>query len=307
MWTQASLSSKVAVKGGESSKSSGEAVAGRQSATNWPQGRALTAADQPVPSAAVRETPSVSQVRQAQPGTHSIRTQWWVDVSAEGAHLDRARKSARSMTLALAGYLLSLRASSTAVSQTQVGVASWGQSGSRWQRSHSPSLITSRRLRPALCRRLCGHRRRPTNAQADRPTEAGAYERFDIVSVHLQACGDNAMVGRPALRLVEHLHMLTIEVAELAAEITERVTVVAPSYWPLSAAPADRGQDGRRDRSGAAVPLQGRRRPTERHRAAPVVAIEQPTTSPIPYRKSATQRRTASHRDDTGTDTPTRS
>jgi hypothetical protein len=53
---------------------------------------------------------------------------------------------------------------------------------------------------------------------------------------HLEAHRDNALVHRLAPRLVEHLRMLTIEIDELAAEITERVTIVAPSLLAISAA-----------------------------------------------------------------------
>jgi len=56
------------------------------------------------------------------------------------------------------------------------------------------------------------------------------------VTAHLEAHGDNALVHRLALRLVEHLRMLTIEIDELAAEITERVTIVAPSLLAIVAA-----------------------------------------------------------------------
>jgi transposase len=66
------------------------------------------------------------------------------------------------------------------------------------------------------------------------PTKLERTSDFDIVSVHLQACGDNAMVCRLALRLVEHLRMLTTEIEELAAEITDRVTVVAPSLLAIA-------------------------------------------------------------------------
>jgi transposase len=66
------------------------------------------------------------------------------------------------------------------------------------------------------------------------PTKLERTSAFDIVSDHLKACGDNAMVCRLALRLVEHLRMLTIEIDELAAEITDRVAVVAPSLLAIA-------------------------------------------------------------------------
>jgi transposase len=65
------------------------------------------------------------------------------------------------------------------------------------------------------------------------PTKIECTSAFDIVSAHLKACGDNAMVRRLALRLIEHLRMLTTEIDELAAEITDRVTVVAPSLLTI--------------------------------------------------------------------------
>jgi transposase len=52
---------------------------------------------------------------------------------------------------------------------------------------------------------------------------------FNAVAAHLEVCADATVVRRLALRLVEHLRMLTTEIDELAAEITERVTIVAPS------------------------------------------------------------------------------
>lgn len=65
------------------------------------------------------------------------------------------------------------------------------------------------------------------------PTKIECTSAFDIASAHLKACGDNAMVRRLALRLIEHLRMLTTEIDELAAEITDRVTVVAPSLLTI--------------------------------------------------------------------------
>ena len=61
-------------------------------------------------------------------------------------------------------------------------------------------------------------------------------------TAHLDADEDNALVHRLALRLVEHLRMLTAEIDELATEITERVTLIAASllaivgWGPLTAA-----------------------------------------------------------------------
>jgi transposase len=65
------------------------------------------------------------------------------------------------------------------------------------------------------------------------PTKIERISAFDIVSAHLKASGDNAMVRRLALRLVEHLRLLTTEIDDLTAGITDRVTVVAPSLLAI--------------------------------------------------------------------------
>ena len=65
------------------------------------------------------------------------------------------------------------------------------------------------------------------------PTKIDRTSAFDTVTAHLDARGDNALVHRLALRLVEHVRMLTTEIDELAAEITERVTIVAPSLLAI--------------------------------------------------------------------------
>nr|WP_242657593.1 transposase [Mycobacterium intracellulare] len=56
---------------------------------------------------------------------------------------------------------------------------------------------------------------------------------FNAVAAQLAVCGDPSVVRRLALRLVEHLRMLTTAIDELAAEITERVTIVAPSLLAI--------------------------------------------------------------------------
>jgi transposase len=53
------------------------------------------------------------------------------------------------------------------------------------------------------------------------------------VAAHLEHCGDPTVVRRLGLRLVEHLRMLTTEIDELAAEITERASIVAPSLLAI--------------------------------------------------------------------------
>jgi transposase len=65
------------------------------------------------------------------------------------------------------------------------------------------------------------------------PTKIDRTSAFDTVTAHLEAHRDNALVHRLALRLVEHLRMLTTEIDELAAEITERITIVAPSLLAI--------------------------------------------------------------------------
>ena len=141
----------------------------------------------------------------------------------------------------------------------------------------------------------------------DAPAKIERTSAFDNVANHLQACADAPLVQRLALRLVEHLRMLTTEIDELAAEITERVTVVAPSLLAIVGCGAlDGGQDRRRDRPGAAVPVQRRLRPTQRHRATAGVVVEQTATSPVAYRESSTQRCPAPDRDDPGPHASTR-
>jgi hypothetical protein len=60
------------------------------------------------------------------------------------------------------------------------------------------------------------------------PAKVERTSAFNAVAAHLEVCADATVVRRLALRLVEHLRMLTTEIDELAAEITERVTIVAP-------------------------------------------------------------------------------
>jgi transposase len=53
------------------------------------------------------------------------------------------------------------------------------------------------------------------------------------VTAHLDTYGDNALVHRLALRLVDHIRMLTAEIDDLTAEITERVTPIATSLLAI--------------------------------------------------------------------------
>jgi transposase len=65
------------------------------------------------------------------------------------------------------------------------------------------------------------------------PTKLERDSAFDKVNLHLSTHHDGTIVRRRALRLVEHLRMLTVEIDELTAEITVRVTTVAPSLLAI--------------------------------------------------------------------------
>lgn len=65
------------------------------------------------------------------------------------------------------------------------------------------------------------------------PAKMERSSAFDAVASHLGICGQGTLVGRLALRLVEHLRTLTLEIDELTVEITERVTTVAPSLLAI--------------------------------------------------------------------------
>jgi transposase len=56
---------------------------------------------------------------------------------------------------------------------------------------------------------------------------------FDKVEAHLSGHSHGAIVRRLALRLVEHLRLLTVEIDELTAEITTRITTIAPSLLAI--------------------------------------------------------------------------
>jgi transposase len=65
------------------------------------------------------------------------------------------------------------------------------------------------------------------------PAKIERTSAFAKVPTRLKASEGNPMVVRLALRLVEHLRILTTEIDELATEITERVTIVAPSLLEI--------------------------------------------------------------------------
>jgi transposase len=61
------------------------------------------------------------------------------------------------------------------------------------------------------------------------PTKLERHSAFDKVQAHVSDHNDGSMVRRLALRLVEHLRLLTDEINELAA----RVTTIAPSLLAI--------------------------------------------------------------------------
>jgi transposase len=65
------------------------------------------------------------------------------------------------------------------------------------------------------------------------PTKLQRDSAFDKVQAHLSGRNDGAIVRRLALGLVEHLRLLTGEIDELTAEITVRVTRIAPSLLAI--------------------------------------------------------------------------
>jgi transposase len=65
------------------------------------------------------------------------------------------------------------------------------------------------------------------------PTKIDRTSAFDVVTAHLGVVSDTALIHRLALRLIEHLRILTAEIDDLTAEITERVTLIAPSLLAI--------------------------------------------------------------------------
>jgi transposase len=64
------------------------------------------------------------------------------------------------------------------------------------------------------------------------PTKLERTSAFDTVASHLRHT-DDTLVRRLALRLVEHLRLLTNEIDDLSAEISERVSTIAPSLLAI--------------------------------------------------------------------------
>lgn len=65
------------------------------------------------------------------------------------------------------------------------------------------------------------------------PARIERRSAFDTVAAHLSAQPDNSLVRRQALRLVDHLRLLTVEIDELTEEITTRVGQTAPSLLAI--------------------------------------------------------------------------
>ncbi len=61
------------------------------------------------------------------------------------------------------------------------------------------------------------------------PSKLERHSAFNKINAHLSGHHNGAVVCRLALRLVEHLRLLTDEINELSAEITVRVSAIAPS------------------------------------------------------------------------------
>lgn len=65
------------------------------------------------------------------------------------------------------------------------------------------------------------------------PANIDRTSAFDAVAAHLDTCGETVLVLQLARRLIEHLRVLTAEIDQLTAEITERVALVAPSLLAI--------------------------------------------------------------------------
>ncbi len=74
------------------------------------------------------------------------------------------------------------------------------------------------------------------------PASIDRTSAFAAITAHLDNCREDNLVLRLSKRLVQYLQVLTLEINALTAEITERVTVIAPSLLavvgcgPLTAA-----------------------------------------------------------------------
>ena len=108
------------------------------------------------------------------------------------------------------------------------------------------------------------------------PVKLERHSAFDKVTLYLSGHSDGAVVRRLALRLVEHLRVLTVEIDELTDEITQRVGTVAPSLLGHRGLRCpDCSEDRRGNGPRCSVPVERRLRASQWHRAAAGVVIEQ--------------------------------
>jgi len=104
------------------------------------------------------------------------------------------------------------------------------------------------------------------------------------------------LVADLARELVGRCRALTRRINELERDLTPLVADLAPSLLAIVGCGADRRQAGRGDRRRQPVPLPGRVRPVQRHRADPGL-VGQPRAVPAqPGRQPAGQPRAAPHR-----------
>jgi transposase len=140
------------------------------------------------------------------------------------------------------------------------------------------------------------------------PANIDRVSAFDTVTAHLGACSNNALVCRLALRLVEHLRLLTVEIDELTTEITERIITIAPSLLAIVGCGAlTAAKIVGETRPRRPVPFQRRLRPAQRHRTTAGLVVKQTATSLVTHRQSPAQRRPAPHRVNPDANAPTRS
>lgn len=65
------------------------------------------------------------------------------------------------------------------------------------------------------------------------PVNMDRISAFNAIAAHLGHCDETPLVLRLARRLIEYLRVLTTEINELTTEITDRVTLVAPSLLAI--------------------------------------------------------------------------
>lgn len=124
----------------------------------------------------------------------------------------------------------------------------------------------------------------------------------DFVKVQAHVSDFAGLVADLAARLVDHLRGLTVEIDELAAEITSRITVLAPSLLAISGCAALTAAKILGEGSaGRPIPLQGCVRPPQRDRAVTGVVVESCSTSSLAQREPANQCRNSPDRSDSST------